>query len=248
MIAILAAIQFLLVSPAFIRRAFTPQELGHATGFYPLVGLLLGALLVLADALLGLRFPVQVRSALILAIWIVLTGALHFDGFLDACDGLLGGSTPERRLEIMRDERVGAYGVAGGAVLLLIMFASLSAVAAGQRWAILLLAPILGRWGMTLAVVAFPYARPEGLGRDVKDHARAPQAVIATVTACAVAALLSWRLGNYLPVAALLAAGLVWWLSARFVLSRIPGMSGDTYGAVNMLIEATVLLTASAMP
>lgn len=167
MVALIAALQFLLVSPVFIRREFTPQELGRATGFYPLVGLMLGGLLAGADFLLGHLLPVQVRSALVLALWLVLTGGLHFDGFLDACDGLLGGSTPERRMEIIRDEHTGAYALAGGALLLLVLFSSLNSIAS-ERWAALLLAPVLGRWGMTLAMVAFPYARPAGLGRDIK--------------------------------------------------------------------------------
>jgi adenosylcobinamide-GDP ribazoletransferase len=246
MIAFLAAVQFLLVSPAFVRREFSPRELGRATGFYPLVGLLLGALLVLADILMSHVFPVQVRSAVLLALWIMLTGALHFDGFLDACDGLLGGATPERRLEIMRDERTGAYALAGGALLLLIMFSSLGAISTG-RWAALLLAPVLGRCGLTAAVVAFPYARPSGLGTDVKAHAGAAQLLIAGLTTLAVLAGLTWALRNYAGAGALLTSGLVWWLGARFVLRRVPGMTGDTYGALNMLIEATALLTFVAL-
>ncbi len=90
MTPLLAALQFLLLTPAFIRRAFTPREMGQSVGFYPLIGLLLGAVLALADALLGYLFPIPVRSALVLALWIILTGGLHLDGFLDSCDGLLG--------------------------------------------------------------------------------------------------------------------------------------------------------------
>src|SRR5574341_624807 len=112
MAAFIAAVQFLLVSPRFIRRPFTPQEMGQAAGFYPLVGLLLGAVLAAVDYLLSYLFPLQVRCALVLALWIALTGALHFDGFLDTADGLLGASMAERRMEIMRDERVGAYALA----------------------------------------------------------------------------------------------------------------------------------------
>jgi len=246
MMGFVAALQFLLVSPAFIRRPFTPRELGAATGFYPLVGLLLGALLALADLLLGRLFPLQVRSALILALWILLTGALHFDGFLDACDGLLGGATPERRLEIMRDERTGTYGLAGGVLLLLILFSALNAVDV-QRWTVLLLAPVLGRWAMSLAVVVFPYARPEGLGRDIKDNAHTREAVIATVVMLVVVDALALVRRDYAPVLALAVAAAVWWLSAAFILRRIPGMTGDTYGTINTLVEASTLLTFAAM-
>jgi adenosylcobinamide-GDP ribazoletransferase len=247
MTAFAAALQFLLLSPAFIRRLFTPRELGAATGFYPLVGLLLGALLAVADLLLGRIFPLEVRSALILALWIVLTGALHFDGFLDTCDGLLGGSTPTRRLDIMRDEHTGAYGLAGAGLLLLILFSALNAVDV-QRWAALLLAPVLGRCAMTLAVVAFPYARPDGLGRDIKDNCGTAQAVLAGITTLVVVVVLVVLRQSYAPLVALVVAAAVWWLTAAFIMRRIPGMTGDTYGAINMLVETATLLTFAAMP
>jgi adenosylcobinamide-GDP ribazoletransferase len=246
MTAFVAALQFLLVSPAFVRRAFTPRELGRATAFYPLVGLLLGGLLALADFLLGYLFPVQVRSALILALWILLTGALHFDGFLDSCDGLLGGATPERRLEIMRDERTGAYGLAAGALMLLILFSALNAIEV-QRWMVLLVAPVLGRWAMTLAVVVFPYARPEGLGRDIKDNAHTAEAIIATVTMLIIVDAVALLRQDFAPLVAVVAAAAVLWLTAIFVQRRIPGMTGDTYGAINLLVEAAALLTFAAM-
>jgi adenosylcobinamide-GDP ribazoletransferase len=237
-----AALQFLLVTPAFIRRSFTAAEMGQAIRFYPLVGLLLGVVLVAADALLGLLWPIPVRSALILALWVVATGGFHLDGFLDSCDGLLGGSTTESRMEIMRDERVGAFGLAGGVLLLLVMYSSLWTIASG-RWAALLLAPVLGRLGMSFAIAALPYARPSGLGRDIKDHARMPDAMIAAVIAAAIAALVALLAQSVIPIFALLAGALAYWLSTRFILGRIPGMTGDTYGAINMLIEAATLLT-----
>jgi adenosylcobinamide-GDP ribazoletransferase len=242
----IAALQFLLMTPAFIRRAFTPREMGEAVGFYPLVGLLLGGVLAVADVLLGILFPIPVRSVLVLALWIILTGGLHLDGFLDSCDGLLGASTPEHRMEIMRDERVGAFALAGGVLLLLTMFSSLSTMAT-WRWAALLLASVLGRWGITMAVVAFPYARTAGLGRDIKDHAQAREAWLATLTALAVVAIVAFILQSAAPLIALAAAALIFWLSARFILGRIPGMTGDTYGAINMLIEAGVLLVFVAI-
>ncbi len=242
----LAALQFLLLTPAFIRRTFTPQEMGKAVGFYPLVGLLLGAILAIVDILLGFIFPIQVRSALILALWVVLTGGLHLDGFLDACDGLLGGSTPERRMEIMRDERVGAFALAGGVLLLLIFFASLN-VSMSARWAALLLAPLLGRWAISLALVMYPYARPSGLGRDIKDHAGRTELMLATLTSAAAALLAAIVARNLAPVLALVVAFGAFWLSARFILQRIPGMTGDTYGVIDMLVEAGVLLAYVAM-
>lgn len=246
MIALVAAVQFLLITPAFVRRPFTAEEMGRSVGYYPLVGLLLGGLLAAADALLGYVWLIPVRSVLVLAIWIVLTGGLHLDGFLDSCDGLLGGSTSERRMEIMRDERVGAYGLAGGVLLLLIMYSCLATLATG-RWAVLLLAPVLGRCGISLAVIAFPYGRETGLGRDIHDHAGLREAILAGTTACVAVAILALVLHTWAPVIALLAAAAIFWLGSRFIVRRIPGMTGDTYGAINMLIEAGVLLAFAAM-
>jgi len=233
----ITALQFLTIAPSIIRRAFTPRELGLATGYFPLVGLVLGGILVGANYLLAFIVPVQVRAALVLTLWVLLSGALHLDGFLDACDGLLGGMTPEDRLRILRDERVGAFALAGGILLMLIKFTSLSALPA---WSMaLLLAPVLGRWGMTLAVVIFPYAREKGLGRDMKDHANWSQVLLATI----IALLAAWLSGQWLGLTALvLAAGVTWGIAA-FTLRRIPGLTGDIYGAINELVEAAVLLT-----
>jgi adenosylcobinamide-GDP ribazoletransferase len=243
--AFLAAIQFLLISPAFIRRPFTAGEMGAGVGFYPLVGLILGGLLIGIDWLAGQVFPSLVRSALVLTAWVLLTGALHLDGFLDACDGLLGGFTPERRMEIMRDERVGAYALSGGILLLLVQFSALSALD-GKRLAALLLAPVMGRWGIAMAVIIFPYARPSGLGRHIKDNARLPQGVLATGFAVVVLLVAAW-LYNLWVIAVVLVVALITWLAViRFTLKLISGLTGDIYGATNLLIETSVLLALVA--
>jgi len=238
--ACLAAVQFLTVAPPVIRRAFTPAELGGAVGYFPAVGLLVGLVLAGLDAALGALFAAGLTAALLLTGWVLLTGALHLDGFLDSCDGLLGGHTPERRLEIMRDHRVGAYALAGGVLLLLIEYSALEALA--SRRPALLLAPVLGRWAMSLAIVAHPYARLQGLGRLLKDNARAPQLALATVLAVVAAGLL----GGWRGLAALGLAALATWAGARWILRRIPGLTGDSYGALCVLVEASVLVLSVA--
>jgi adenosylcobinamide-GDP ribazoletransferase len=195
--------------------------------------------------LLEAIFPAEVRSALVLGLWVLLTGALHFDGLLDSLDGLFGGDTRERCLQIMRDERTGAYATAGGALVLLTMFSALNA-ASSTRSEALLLAPVLGRLGITLAVVTFPYARGAGLGRDIKDHARPWHAIAAALTTAAVVGAMLWQRHELTPLLAAVVAALIWWLASRLVLHKIGGMTGDTYGAINMLIEASVLLVFAA--
>ena len=213
--------------------------------FFPLVGLLLGLILTGFEAVTSFFLPPLIRASLLLAAWVVLTGALHLDGFLDACDGLLGGFDPERRLEIMRDERVGAYALAGGSLLLLIKFSALASLEQGMP--ALLLAPVLGRWAMVLAITTFPYARPQGLGREIKNHSGWHQAAAGSVFSLLVVIVLLLQGGHTLPILlAVAAAAFTAWLVIRFSLRRLPGLTGDIYGAVNEMVETAVLVALAA--
>lgn len=235
-VGLLAAVQFLTVVPPVIRRAFTPAELGRAVGWFAVVGMVLGAALSGIDYVLGLLFPAGVTAALVLVMWILATGALHLDGLLDTCDGLFGGGTPEARLRIMRDERVGAFALVGGSLLLLVKYSCLAHLM--NRTATLIVAPTLGRWGMVLAVVAFPYARPQGIGRWMKDHAGWRQVIFAGITALVPTIWLAKCLGLIAIVLAAAATVVI----VAFTLRRIPGLTGDVYGALCELLEALVLL------
>jgi adenosylcobinamide-GDP ribazoletransferase len=236
MAALWAAFQFLTILPPIIRRPFTKEELGQSVGLYPLVGLALGGLLLGLDGLLRMALPTQMAAVLVLAAWAVLTRGLHLDGFLDTCDGLFGGFTPERRLEILRDSRVGAFGVIGGVTLLLAKYAAISTL--GERTAALLLAPVLGRLALSIAVVLFPYARQEGLGRDIKDHAGWPQAALAGGLALAAV----WLIGQLPGLFALVSAVSIMLIAALWVQRLIPGLTGDIYGAMCELVELGVLI------
>src|SRR5687768_17475360 len=119
MVSIIAAFQFLTIFPNLVKRMFTSQEMGRAVGWFPLVGIVLGALLYSVTYAARLIFPENVSAALTVFAWVMFTRAFHLDGFMDTCDGLFGGFTPERRLEIMKDSRMGAFGVAGGILVLL---------------------------------------------------------------------------------------------------------------------------------
>ncbi len=235
MISFIAAFQFLTISPAIVRRMFTAQEMGRAVGWFPLVGLALGGVFYGLAGGLNLAFPPLVTAVFVLAAWLLLTRALHFDGFLDTCDGLFGGFTPERRLEIMRDSRVGAFGVAGGGLLLLAKYAALVSL---PHLPGLALAPVMGRWVLAMAVFAYPYARQKGLGRDMKDNARWQQAALATVLSAGI----SWAVAGWMGLLAFALSGAVLWLGAGFILRRIPGLTGDSYGALCEMTELAVLL------
>ena len=155
---------------------------------------------------------------------------------------------PERRLEILRDVHTGAFGLVGLILLLLTKLTALAALPEGIRLPALLLVPTLGRWGMTGAVLLYPYARSgPGLGQRAKTGAGPRQLTIATATAVLVTAL-AWRLGlGWVAPALLLLAALTLLLSAWWIRSRIGGLTGDAYGAICELIEVAALLALAAL-
>ncbi|MHB1133695.1 MAG: adenosylcobinamide-GDP ribazoletransferase [Chloroflexota bacterium] len=225
-----------------------PGEIGRSAAFFPVVGLLLGLALAGLDLLLRAVWPLYVANAGLIVAAILLTGGLHLDGLMDSCDGLFGRRDPQRRLEIMRDSRVGSFGVLGAVSALLLLFACLSEMPLPWRPFALVLAGTLSRWTMVLAIWAFPYARAEGLGRAFKDDVGVVYVLCATLVAMAVVAGAVWLgLAPAIAAAVLSAAAATGLLSAAFVMSRIPGLTGDSYGAINQLAELSVWLAFLAL-
>lgn len=239
------ALTFLTVLPAGPAvSAEQPQATFSASrAYFPMVGLLLGALTAGLDVLLRLALPPTLTAALLLVALTVATRAFHIEGFLDACDGLLGGQTPERRLEIMRDPHVGAFAVVGGVCLVLTKWGSLAALPPTLRLPVLLLFPCLSRWGMTLVMGLFPYARYQGLGVAFDPGHGRWQLVAAAATALAAGALLAGGLG----LALVAVATGVAWLLGLWMRRLLGGLTGDTYGAINELVEVVVLVLAVAL-
>jgi adenosylcobinamide-GDP ribazoletransferase len=173
---------------------------------------------------------------------IVLSGGLHVDGLADSADGLFGGETREERLRIMHEGSIGAFGAA--AVLLsLALKATAIASLTSLRPETLVLAPVIGRWSMNTAIAAYPYARPQGLGKAF--HATAlpwPALLATTITAVAVLVLLGPRGLVPAAIAAALALGL-----GRFMKERLGGLTGDTYGAIVEVAEVVFLLLVLAL-
>ena len=244
----LAALTFLTLVPAGGSRMFTQREISVSRGFYPLVGLLIGLLLVALEWGAGQLFPPPITAALLLLALLVITRGLHFDGFMDVCDGLFGAYTRERRLEIMRDSQVGAFAVAGGTALLLLKYGALlsllSIPGAGKAW-VLLSFPMLSRWSMVIMLQAFPYVRETGLGSPFHGEDGKPwvAAGFALLVTAGVSLVLGGIGGAAIMVGVSLLAVLLGWTMTRI----LGGLTGDIYGATNELVEATVLIAAVAM-
>jgi len=241
---ILVALKFLTVLPVPAPAELPPKAMGRAVAWYPLAGVLVGLLLAGADWALGLALPAALRSALVIALWVALTGGLHLDGFADCCDGLLAACPPERRLEILRDTHAGSFAVAGVTLLLLVKAAALAELPAAWRLGALVAVPALGRWTMAYALVAYPYARREpGLGGLAKEGAGLRELAVASATALG-ASLAAW---GWAGLAALPATWALTALVARWIMGRIPGLTGDTYGAICEVAEAAWLVGLAAL-
>ncbi len=205
----------------------------RAFAYYPLVGVVIGSVLALAFFCLRLAFADFVAAALLVTLWVIITGALHLDGFADACDGLFAATTRARRLEIMRDVHLGAFGAVGLALLLI---TKVAAVASASTFLPIVLAPVLGRWAMVYAA-AYPPARAEGMAVTFRDGLSRGILFVATLLAALFAAF-AGRLG----LGAIVIGFLIATLIARLALCRLGGLTGDVYGMICESVEVGVLL------
>ncbi len=218
--------------------------MGRSTAYFPVIGLVLGLVLAGLNWLFRMIFPGTLTAALLVAVMTVFTGGLHLDGLMDTCDGVFVRRTPEERLRIMDDTHAGAFGVIGAILIIMLKFAAVSGLPALNIWRPLIAAPVISRFFMTFAVFAFPYARPEGLGRIFKQETNAARFIIALVLTLAIVSIAAG-----IPGLAILA---VTWaiitLAAVYFKRRLGGLTGDTYGAINEIAEVIVLIAFTALP
>jgi adenosylcobinamide-GDP ribazoletransferase len=220
-----------------------PEHLRKGVGWFPLVGALVGAATAGVHALLLGRWPAPVAAVLAVAAGLLLTGGFHEDGFTDSADGLGGGWTRERVVEIMRDSRIGAYGAMALWLLLTFRWAALVALGPGALLA-LPLAMAWGRWTAAAMLAFLPPAAP-GLGSQVAARPVRGPFVLATVLALAATAG-AWALGRPRSALAAGAAALVALGWSAYLKRRLGGHTGDLLGAGNQLAETAVLLVLLA--
>ncbi|MBS69144.1 MAG: adenosylcobinamide-GDP ribazoletransferase [Pseudomonas sp.] len=237
MLPLLIALQFLTSLPVRLPAMPTPEQQGRSLLYYPLVGLLLGGLLCLATFVLD-GTPPLLQAALLLTLWVALTGALHLDGLADSADAWLGGfGDRERTLAIMKDPRSGPVAVVVLVLALLLKFAALLALLQAQQYAVLLLAPVLGRAALLALFLTTAYVRPNGLGQALAANLPRPWA--RGVLAAVVLGCLSFGMAGLI---ALLMAAATFLLARRAMLRRLGGTTGDTAGALLELVECAVLV------
>lgn len=256
--AMLVAVQFLTRLPLRIEPPPAPREIGLSLACYPLVGLALGTSLW-GIALAVSRLPALLAAAIVLAAWVLITGALHIDGLADTADAWVGGhGDRERTLRIMKDPTSGPVALAVVNCLLLLKFAALAALLphmhAASWYAVpwrdprlaagCILPPLLARAAIPVLFARTPYVRAQGIARDLTVHqSRGAGIFVAALTGlCTLAA---WRISGAM---ALGAAAVAYTIVRSGLLRRVGGFTGDGAGALIELIEAACLIALSAAP
>jgi cobalamin 5'-phosphate synthase/cobalamin synthase len=238
-----AALQFLSVIPVRLPAPVPAATFPNAVVWFPLVGALLGALVAAADALLGGVLSPTVVSAIDLVLLALVTGGLHLDGLADAADGLVGNMPRERRLDVMRDGGIGAFGAATLALTLLVEYGALLALPSGTRSTAIVVTVAVSRWAMSLMLGAFPYARTAGSGSVFRSGLRPSHVIGAAALGLLIAGVGASWIGIVLVGVSVLVALLIGSLAVR----RIGGCTGDVYGAGGELTFAAALVVLSGL-
>lgn len=243
LLPLLIALQFLTRVPVRLPRPPTPPEQGQALLWYPLVGLLIGAVLALAAEAMDAQPPLLV-AALLLCLWVAVTGALHLDGLADSADAWAGGrGDPARCLAIMKDPAAGPVAVVAVVLVLLLKFSALCALLPAAAPWLLVLPPLLGRASVPMLFLTSAYVREDGLGVAAAHHLPRTAAVAVVAVVLVGCLWISGRTG-VVAVAALAAAfATVWHLARR----HLGGFTGDVAGALVEITETAVVVAVTVV-
>lgn len=232
----LSALGFLTRVPVPGWTGFEADRLARSSRYFPLVGLVTGGVMALVWLGAGSFLAPLPAAFLAVGAGVMLTGALHEDGFADCCDGLGGGRSKARALEIMRDSRIGAYGAIGLIIMIGLKVALLASFSPVAGAIALLIAASCGRAAMVLMLAIGHYARPDGAASGA-GGVSAAEAVFALLIAFAIGAS-----GGAMGIAAVLAALITGWLWLLWLDRKLGGYTGDGLGAACISGEIAVLI------
>jgi adenosylcobinamide-GDP ribazoletransferase len=239
---LIAALQFLTVCPFVSRVACDERDIGRSTPWFPLVGLIIGAGVGWLDRGLSAFFPPLLASVITVIVLISVSGGLHIDGLADTADGFFSSRPRERMLEIMRDSRTGAMGVAAIVCVFALKVAALAAVPVSLRFGTLVLMPLAGRCSMLIQFGMLDYARSGGLCSLFVANLRRTDMILALTVLAGV----GWLAGRSFGLCAVGISVAAIAMFARWCRSKIGGFTGDTLGAGCELIELVPALVAVA--
>ena len=235
---ILLALQFLTIIPIKIAKV-DDKSIARSLIYYPLIGLLLGAILVAGLALLlVLNFLMMPVSIILVVLLIIFTGGLHLDGLSDTFDALLSRKPREEMLQIMRDSHAGVLGIVAVICVILLKIAILSSLSLASMTAGLLLMCVSSRWSMVFSIFLFSYARKDGKAKVFTEGITPRIFIFATIIGLACAGLIAKFGGIFVFGISALGAYVI----GKFVSRKLGGITGDTLGAANEITEVVVLL------
>lgn len=217
------------------------RDFGKSVVSFPLVGCIIGLFTYLVYVLLYNYIPHQLLMVLLVILEFLFTGGLHADGFMDTCDGLFSGRDRERKLEIMKDSRIGSNGVVGFVFLVLLKWQLL--VSIPHEWMLLTLIslPLLSRYTMCFSITAYPYARPQGMGKAFAEFA--PKYTLLYTTVMAFMPAFYFGLAYGIMFISAIAINII---LNRYIVKHLGGTTGDTYGFVTELTELLLLVVVIA--
>lgn len=233
------ALSFMTVFPAGVKDNVGEDMFGKSVKYFPLVGLLIGFILAGIDALILPKVNGLASSAVVIVALIAMTRALNIDGLADTFDGLLGGRDREHSLAIMKDSRVGSFGVVAIVAVVLLKVLMLLSVAQDMKLGAIIIFPALGRWAAAYAITTQVYARAEGgLGAFFVRGSSVMGLMVSTALTF-ITAVLVLGLAGLSVIAAVVLFTLFY---IRIVNRKIGGITGDTSGAAIELNELVVLI------
>jgi adenosylcobinamide-GDP ribazoletransferase len=224
-----------------------PVELGRSARWFPLIGIVVGAAGGLVYVGASALWSPGIAALLALAAMVLMTGAFHEDGWADSFDGLFGGWTIERRLEIMRDSRIGTYGALALVLLMLGKWQALASLDPVSAPWVLVAAHAAARWSTLPMARALPYARDAGAMKPVASGIGTTELLIGSAVMLAVLLGLAHGVSESLALAGVIATLLLVTGAARLFRARLGGITGDGLGATNQAIELAWLLIAAAI-
>lgn len=236
--AFFIALQFLTRIPVSVKGNIEDDDLLQSVYFYPLIGLIIGIILYFINQVITGVMPSGVKPVVILASLVFLSGGLHLDGFMDTMDALGSGAQKERALEIMRDSRVGSFGVMGAIILLLVKFSFLQNISPGLFPQVLLVMPVLSRLAAIISMPLADYAREGyGLGKVMVDGVGWKQVLVTTVFSL----LVGFFIIGFKVFSIFILLIIFIWLWNSSLKRRIGGITGDTLGATIEMAEVVIL-------
>lgn len=241
----LFALTFLTRIPSPVKVNYNEQLPSQSMMFYPMIGTIIGLLLIILDILFSLLFTKNIINILLLSSLIYITGGLHLDGFIDTVDGVFSCREKEKILEIMHDSLIGSFGAIAIIVLLFLKFNLFLELSNNVRYPLFLLMPSISRFLAVIAVYKYPLATSSKLGKGFNYYLRKKELIFVSIylSLLSLAVYYIFKFNLFIQILIIILSFLIMSCFSKVIISKIDGLTGDVYGAIIEITEVTVLLS-----